>query len=104
MNLDVHETDRSFEITADVPGARKEDVQVELLDGAVRLSATRQHSEERRDGPNVLSERSYGSVSRVVRLPTNVNEEDVTAKYENGVLHVTFGKKVATPRRVVALQ
>ncbi|HEX9482959.1 MAG TPA: Hsp20 family protein [Gemmatimonadaceae bacterium] len=77
-------------IRADLPGVKREDVTVEVDDGILTLSGSRQYeSEEDRDG-FYHSERSYGSFSRSIPLPRDVEASQCNARFDNGVLEVTI--------------
>jgi HSP20 family protein len=92
-----------FEMTADIPGFKKEEVKVEIHDDVLRVTA--EHSEEKQtehereaDGGKWLRvERRYGSLYRQIKLPPSANLAAVEAKADNGVLTVTIGKKPVSP-------
>lgn len=87
--VEVRRTADGLQVTADLPGLRREDIDIELLDGALRISGERgmEHQEEQE---GVLrSERRYGRFERVIPLPEGVDEEAVTARFADGVLEVT---------------
>jgi HSP20 family protein len=87
--VDVFEREGRLCVRADLPGVRKEDLDVEIRDNMLCLEGQRkQESEERREG-YYRSERMYGSFARAIPLPEGVDPEQAQAKFENGVLEVT---------------
>ena len=101
MKTDVRETDKTFELDIDMPGLRKEDISAELKDGYLTVSAVKSHEEKTQSsekGRYVRQERWSGSVSRTFFVGENVTEEDVKAKYENGILQVSVPKKDVLPK------
>ena len=99
MKTDIKEKDDSFELEIDLPGYRKEDVKAELKDGYMTISAeTKKENEEKKhDGKYLRRERYYGSCSRSFYVGEDVTENDIKAKFENGILHVTVPKVEAKP-------
>jgi HSP20 family protein len=94
MKIDVKEDDKSFTVKADIPGVKKEDIQVEIDDDQVSLRAqVKQEKEEKKDEKVVYSERAYGMVSRSFTLPANVDAKGAKAEYKDGVLNLTLPKK-----------
>lgn len=105
IKLDIHEGDDAFELQAEIPGVKKEDIQVEIDGNVVSLQAEVRQEDSRKEGRSVRSERYYGSVSRMVQLPTEVDETKAKAKYENGVLRLMLPKKADTrSQRRVAIE
>ena len=91
--VDLLETPDAYVITAELPGVNRDDINVEVVDGELRLAATRKHT----DGDR---EESF-SFSRSVTLPDTVQADQVSAAYENGVLTVTLPKREeAKPKKV----
>lgn len=96
MNIDVEDRDDEFVVTGDLPGFDKEDMDVKLSENTLKISANREEStEDEREGEYIRQERSRRSVSRTVRLPEPVEEDEVNAHYKNGVLTVTLPKRHA---------
>lgn len=91
-SVDVAERAEEFVVTVDLPGFEKEDIDLRLTDGTLHITA--EHAEEREEetGTYVRKERRHESVSRSVRLPDPVDEDDVSASFNNGVLTVTLPK------------
>ena len=94
MKIDVKEDEKGYIVQADIPGVRKEDIQVDVDGDTVSLRAEmKREKEEKKDEKLVYSERSYGSVSRSFSLPTEVDEKAVKAEYKDGVLKLALPKK-----------
>jgi HSP20 family protein len=94
MKIDVSEDDKSFIVKADIPGVKKEDIQIDIDDDQISLRAeVKQEKEEKKDEKLVYSERSYGMVSRSFTLPVDVDAKAAKAEYKDGVLNLTLPKK-----------
>jgi HSP20 family protein len=88
--IETFEREGQLVIRADLPGLKKDDVNVEMTDDAITISGERRdENEERREG-YYRSERSYGSFFRSIPLPEGVNAEDANATFNNGVLEITM--------------
>ena len=94
MKIDVKEDDKTYSVKADIPGVKKEDIQVDIDDDHVSLRAeVKREKEEKKDEKVVYSERTYGMVSRSFTLPVAVDEKGAKAEYKDGVLNLTLPKK-----------
>ena len=106
IRVDVVEKDDVFKIRADLPGVKKEDINVRIDGNLVQIDAeTKGEKEFKEEGGKVLrSERYYGSVSRAFTLTQDVDDTKAIAKYENGVLTLELPKKAtsAAKRLVVS--
>ncbi len=102
IRIDVKDTDDAFVVLADLPGVRKEDIQVQVDNGVVTIGAEiSQQDEAKHDGRLMHSERYVGSVSRSFTLPGEVDQSGSRAKYDNGVLTLTLPKaKVSKQARL----
>jgi len=99
--VDVVEHDDRYEITADLPGMKREEIAVSVEGSTLSISGERQRSEERRGDRWYRSERVYGSFRRTFSLPSSVDHKRVSAEYRNGVLNVSLPKaEHAKPRLV----
>jgi HSP20 family protein len=87
--MEVRQRDDGIVIHADLPGLTPDDVNVELEDGVLTISGERRDTSEDRQEGRYHSERSYGAFSRSIALPDGVNEDQVNARFEHGVLQVT---------------
>ena len=94
MKVDVKEDDKNFIIKADIPGVKKEDIQIDIDDDHVALRAeVKQEKDEKQGEKVVYSERAYGMVSRSFTLPLDVDAKGAKAEYKDGVLNLTLPKK-----------
>ena len=97
MKTDVRETDKGYELDVDLPGFKKDEVQVQLKDGYLTISAAKGLDKDEQDkkGNYIRRERYAGSSSRSFYVGNGVKNEDVHAKFENGVLRLSLPKKAA---------
>ncbi len=97
MKTDVKDLENGYELTVNLPGAKKEDIKAELKDGYLTIKATTEKKEDEKDkeGHYIRRERYYGAASRSFYVGNHVKEEDIKAKYENGVLTLDIPKKNA---------
>jgi HSP20 family protein len=94
IKVDVKEDEKSYTVRADIPGVKKEDIQVDVEGNMVSLRAeTKQEKEEKKGEKVIYSERSYGMVSRSFTLPAEVDAKAAKAEYKDGVLSLTLPKK-----------
>jgi len=97
--VDVHEDEGHLYVDAELPGFKKEQIELTLEKGVLSISAEREQSET--EGEQHLFERRYTNVSRSFSLPVEVDEAKVDAALEDGVLHVTLHKgEEIKPRRI----
>jgi HSP20 family protein len=91
--LDVVERDNDFVITAEIPGAKKENISVTLENGVLTVSAEVKDEAVEKDGERIVrQERRYGKYVRSLRLGTQVDERNIKAQYRDGVLQLTLPK------------
>lgn len=103
--IEVSESNGSYEVRAELPGAAKEDISIEIEGVRVSITAKRDSQSEKKDGEKVLySERTHESYARSFELPQAVDSETAVAKFENGVLLLTLPKKNAPQSRKLAVQ
>ena len=104
VRLDVTESNGAYLVSADLPGVRKEDIQVAIDGSEVTLSAEVKRKQEAGDGERVLhTERVYGKVSRSFTLPQELDEAKAEAKFRDGVLELTLPMKAATARKQIEI-
>lgn len=97
LSVDVEDRPEKFVVTADLPGFEKDDIEVELADQTLRIAAEQEREEEvESPGRYVRQERTQESMSRSISLPEAVEEENVEARFKNGVLTVTLPKAYGT--------
>lgn len=91
--VDIEETEKSFLITADLPGIKKEDIHVELNNGLLTMRAQHEEtSEEKKEGVVIRRERRTGSYSRSFNVGKGVSEEDISGEFVDGVLKLLVPK------------
>jgi HSP20 family protein len=99
--VDLSEDPDQFVLTAELPGLKKEDIQLSLQDGELTVSGERKSAVAEQDGALIRSERFTGRFQRVFSLPTPVAADKVRAAYEDGVLTVTLPKaEEVKPRQI----
>jgi HSP20 family protein len=104
IKLDVSETDNEYTVTAEIPGVRKEDIDVRIDGNLVTLSAeVKKESEEKKEGRLLRSERQYGYASRSFTLASAVDDAKADAKYANGVLTLKLPKRAAESRKRLSI-
>jgi HSP20 family protein len=105
IRVDVEEKDKSYTVLADIPGVKKEDINVRIDGNIVQIDAeSKQNKEVKEKGKLLRSERYYGSVSRSFSVSQDIDETKAVAKYENGVLNLELPKKEATTSKRLAVQ
>ena len=90
--LDVWETPTEVVYAFDLPGIREEQITIEVKDETLTISADREKTEETSENGFYRFERRYGTFARAVGLPQGVDQENIAARYENGVLEVRVPK------------
>ncbi|MDH3242076.1 MAG: Hsp20/alpha crystallin family protein [Alphaproteobacteria bacterium] len=93
--VNVAETDKAFEITAELPGISDKDVDVTLADGVLTVKGEKREEKEDKAKNYYLAERSYGSFQRSFRLPETADQNKIEAEVAKGVLTVTIAKKAS---------
>ncbi len=94
MQTDVRETDKGFELDISLPGFKKEDIKAELKEGYLTINAEHaENKEEKENGKFIRKERYTGHCSRSFYVGEEVTENDIHAKFENGVLTLSIPKK-----------
>jgi len=105
IKLDVKENDKSYNVHAEIPGVKKEDIHVTIEGNQVAISAEVKNEKEVKEGEKVLrSERYYGKVSRAFTLDHDVDESTAEAKYNNGVLELNLPKRTSTQSKTLSIQ
>ena len=96
MKTDVRETESGYEVDIDLPGFKKDEINVELNNGYLSISAAKGlDKEEKKEGKYIRKERYAGTMSRSFYVGDGVSNEDVKAKYEDGILKLSVPKKAA---------
>jgi len=105
IRMDLKEDDKAYMVHADIPGVKKEDIQVSIDGNRVSISAETRVEKEEKEGKKVLrSERYCGKVARSFTVAHDVDEAKAQAKYTDGVLELTLPKKAGTATKKLAIQ
>ena len=98
MRTDIKETDDQYVLSVELPGFNKEDVKLSLEDGYLNISASTQNEDEEKDGKFLRRERYTGAMTRSFYVGEDITEEDVKAKFGNGVLTLALPKEA--PKKI----
>ena len=110
MKTDIEETDKSYELTIDLPGFKKDEVTAELSDGYLCVSASTETTKEERNekGSFIRKERFSGTCNRKFFVGDDVSEDDIKAKFEDGLLKISVPKKEQAPedapKKVISIE
>ena len=110
MKTDIKEVGGNYEISMDLPGFHKEDVKIQLKDGYLTVQASRTEAKDKKEenGKYIHKERYTGQCSRSFYVGKDLEHEDIHAKYDNGVLTVTFPKeakkKVPEEKKFISIE
>jgi len=91
-SIDVSETDKALEVTAELPGVEEKDIDVTLSDGLLTIKAEKKSEKESKEKTYHLVERSYGAVRRTISVPFDADPSKVEARFDKGVLKVILPK------------
>ena len=107
MKTDIRETNKTYELDIDLPGFKKDEIQIELENGYLTIRAAKglDKDEKDKEGRYIRRERYAGAMSRSFYVGENVKQEDITARFENGILSLSVPKeeeqkKVETPNYI----
>ncbi len=105
LRIDVTESDRSYSVRAEIPGVKKEDINVSVDGNQVEISAEVKNEKAIKDGERLLrAERHYGKIQRAFALDQDVDETATQARYADGILELTLPKKASAAARRIAIQ
>ena len=109
MKTDIKENEGSYELDIDLPGFKKDEITAELKDGYLTVSAAKglDKDEEDKKGKYIRKERYAGAMQRSFYVGENLTQEDIKAKYENGILRLSVPKKEAKPvetKKTIAIE
>lgn len=105
IRIDVTENDKDYQVRAEIPGAKKEDIRVSVDGNYVSISAeVKKEKEEKSGGRVLLKETYYGSVSRGFSLAHEIDDKEVVAKLEDGVLKLSLPKREGARARAITVQ
>ncbi len=92
--INVYEDTQNLFVDAEIPGLSKEEIKISLQDNTLTISGEKKFEDEKKEKTYYRVERRYGSFRRSFTLPVDVNDNNVQAKFENGVLRITLEKVV----------
>src|ERR1700736_5157490 len=100
-SIDVCETDKAIEVSAEMPGLERKDVEISIEDDTLTIRGEKKIEENQKDKNVQLSERSYGVFLRVLQLPPGIDPSSVQATMSNGVLKITIPKPTKSePKKI----
>lgn len=105
--VNIKETEKAYEVELAAPGRSKKDFDVSAEEGVLTISSEQRDEKEEQEKGYTRKEFNYSSFSRSFRLPENVNEDDIKATYEDGVLKLKISKKVvsqAKPKKAIEVK
>ncbi|NPB04802.1 MAG: Hsp20/alpha crystallin family protein [Aquificae bacterium] len=104
MPVEVYETPKELVVKVELPGVKKEDVDVTVRDNYLIIKAEKKEETEEEKEHVHLVERVYGKFERVIPLPADIDTESAKASFKNGVLEIRFPKKSATQEKKIAIE
>lgn len=110
MKTDVKETEDSYKVAIDLPGFKKDEIEIELKDGYMTVSASKglEKDEKNEEGKYIRRERYTGNVRRSFYVGENMTEDDIKASFEDGILKLDLPKKENKPqvetRHIVSIE
>ena len=105
IRIDVSESEKEYQVRAEIPGAKKDDIRVSVDGNFVSISAEiRKDKEEKAAGRTLVRESYYGSAARGFSLPFEIDGKAVVAKLEDGVLKLTLPKREGTAAHAITIQ
>jgi HSP20 family protein len=100
-SLDLYDDKDAFVVSVELPGMKKEEIDISLHDGVLTVSGERKHERENKEGQTFRSERYFGKFQRSVSLPASVDASSVKASYKDGILSISLPKaEEAKPRQI----
>lgn len=102
--VDIREGRKHITVKAEIPGVEKEDLDISINDGMLRIKGEKKQETEEKDENYYRIESGYGFFSRVIDLPAEVDPNDVDAKYKRGVLTVTMKKAKTAQSRYIPIK
>jgi HSP20 family protein len=100
LKLNVAETDKAMEVTADIPGVDSKDIEVQLKDGVLTIKGEKKFEKDDKQKDYHVVERSYGMFERAFTVPTDIVADKVEATFDKGVLKITLPKAPESQAKV----
>lgn len=90
--VDLTETEKTYELTAEMPGMDEKNIEVKLTNGGLSIKGEKREEKERREKDYYLHERHFGTFERYIQLPEGIDRDKIEAKFNKGVLSITLPK------------
>jgi HSP20 family protein len=103
-SLDVAETKNDLVIKAEVPGMEPKDIDISLSNGILTIKGEKKQEREEKEEDYHLVERSYGSFTRSIQLPREIQSDKISASYKNGVLKITLPKSEEAKKKEIKIK
>ncbi|KAG9292403.1 hypothetical protein G9A89_015273 [Geosiphon pyriformis] len=91
-SIDLHEIGENYVVNAELPGIPKENINVDIRENVLHISGESKADQKYKEGKTHIQERCYGNYARAIPLPSNIKSEEITAKFEDGILEVNIPK------------
>jgi HSP20 family protein len=103
-SLDVAETKNEIVVKAEVAGMDPKDIDISLSDGVLTIKGEKKQEKEEKEADYHLVERSYGSFTRLVQLPKEVQSDKISASYKDGILKITLPKSEEAKKKEIKIK
>lgn len=103
-SLDLSETKNDFVVKAELPGIDPKDIDISLANDVLTIKGEKKHEKEEKEENYHIIERSYGSFTRSIRLPREVQSDKISASYKNGVLRITLPKSEEAKKKEIKIK
>ena len=104
MALDMTESDDQYQVYANLPGIKKENVNIHLQENQLVIEAKHEEKKEANEHNIIRNERFWGSYQRCISFPQNADVDNIKAKLENGVLNLTIPKKETKAKKEITIE
>ncbi len=102
--MDIFETDKGYEVEAEIPGIKREDIEVNINDRILTIKGEKKDErDEEKKGSKIL-ERIYGTFERSFTMPEDADKDNISAKYENGILRLMIPKRPESKSKKVKIE
>ncbi|WP_341790437.1 Hsp20/alpha crystallin family protein [Rickettsia endosymbiont of Polydrusus tereticollis] len=101
---DISETDTEYNLEVELPGVVQQNIELKIDNNILTIKGSREESSEDKNKNYHMRERYYGTFQRSISLPLNINEENVEARFENGILHIKIPKKEQSTSRKIEVK
>jgi len=102
--LNISETDNKYFIEAELPGVKQSDLELKLDNNILLIKGKSEESKESKERNYFMRERYYGSFQRSLTLPNNINENDITANFKDGILNIEITKKLENSTKNIEIK